>query len=97
MRHDPRGQPAPGRTARPSSRCWSSAIPTSTSAGDHVPEILEAGPIGLEGLDDILVKDMKNKGIHPQDIKLLPEGRRLAPGRVRRRDQGRSRRQGAAR
>jgi FAD/FMN-containing dehydrogenase/Fe-S oxidoreductase len=43
-------------------------------AGDHVPEILEAGPIGLEGLDDILVRDMKKKNIHPRDITLLPEG-----------------------
>ncbi len=39
-----------------------------------MPEILEAGPVGLEGLDDILVQDMKKKHIHPQDITLLPEG-----------------------
>ena len=31
-------------------------------------------PTGLEGLDDILVADMKKKGIHPKDITLLPEG-----------------------
>ena len=68
--------------------------PDVYTAGDHVAEILEAGPIGLEGLDDILVDDMKKKDIHPQDITLLPEGRRLAPGRIRRRNQGRSRRQG---
>jgi FAD/FMN-containing dehydrogenase/Fe-S oxidoreductase len=43
-------------------------------AGDHVPEILEARPIGLEGLDDILVKDMRTKGLHPQDVDLLPKG-----------------------
>ena len=48
--------------------------PDVFSAGDHVPEILQAHPIGLEGLDDILVKDMKIKGIHPRDVKLLPEG-----------------------
>ncbi len=48
--------------------------PDVYSAGDHVPEILEAGPIGLEGLDDVLVDDMKKKHIHPQDITLLPEG-----------------------
>ena len=48
--------------------------PDVFSAGDHVPEILEAGPIGLEGLDDVLVKDMKTKGIHPKDVKLLPPG-----------------------
>jgi FAD/FMN-containing dehydrogenase/Fe-S oxidoreductase len=43
-------------------------------AGDHVMEILEARPMGLEGLDDILVRDMKKKHIHPKDITLLPEG-----------------------
>jgi FAD/FMN-containing dehydrogenase/Fe-S oxidoreductase len=48
--------------------------PDVYSAGDHVAEILEAKPSGLEGLDDVLVKDMKKKGIHPRDITLLPEG-----------------------
>ena len=48
--------------------------PDVYEAGDHVPEILEAHPIGLEGLDDILVHDMRKKEIHPQDVKLLPEG-----------------------
>ena len=48
--------------------------PDVYSAGDHVPEILESQPTGLEGLDDVLVHDMKKKGIHPQDITLLPEG-----------------------
>ena len=43
-------------------------------AGDHVSEILEARPMGLEGMDDILVRDMKKKNIHPKDITLLPEG-----------------------
>ncbi len=48
--------------------------PDVYSAGDHVTEILESEPIGLEGLDDVLVNDMKKKDIHPQDITLLPEG-----------------------
>ena len=48
--------------------------PDVYQAGDHVPEILEAKPIGLEGLDDRLVRDMKKKHIHPQDVTLLPEG-----------------------
>jgi FAD/FMN-containing dehydrogenase/Fe-S oxidoreductase len=43
-------------------------------AGDHVSEILEALPVGLEGMDDILVRDMKKKGIHPHDVRLLPDG-----------------------
>ncbi len=48
--------------------------PDVYEAAAHVSEILEARPIGLEGLDDILVKDMKIKGIHPRDVKLLPPG-----------------------
>ena len=48
--------------------------PDVYAAGDHVPEILEFKPTGLEGLDDVLVRDMKKKGIHPQDITLLPQG-----------------------
>src|SRR5205823_7001834 len=44
--------------------------PDVFGAAAHVPEILEAHPIGLEGLDDVLVQDMKTKGIHPGDIKL---------------------------
>ncbi|WP_390677853.1 FAD-binding and (Fe-S)-binding domain-containing protein [Aquisphaera giovannonii] len=48
--------------------------PDVYQAGDHVAEILEAKPMGLEGIDDVLVSDMKKKHIHPQDITLLPEG-----------------------
>ena len=48
--------------------------PTSTRPATTSPEILEFKPIGLEGIDDVLVRDMKKKGIHPKDITLLPEG-----------------------
>jgi FAD/FMN-containing dehydrogenase/Fe-S oxidoreductase len=44
-------------------------------AGDHICEILEHGPIGLEGIDDRLVADMKAVHLHPEDVELLPEGR----------------------
>ncbi|MFL5313186.1 MAG: FAD-binding and (Fe-S)-binding domain-containing protein [Myxococcales bacterium] len=44
-------------------------------AGDHIPEVIEAGPIGCEGIDDVLVADMKRMHIHPQDTQLLPEGK----------------------
>jgi hypothetical protein len=37
-------------------------------------EVLAHRPIGLEGLDDVLIDDMKKKGLHPQDIPLLPDG-----------------------
>jgi len=44
------------------------------AAADHVMEILEYGPIGLEGIDDGLVGDMKRKSLHLDDVALLPEG-----------------------
>lgn len=43
-------------------------------AGDHVEEIMAHKPIGLEGIDDKLVRFMKTKGLHPEDIELLPDG-----------------------
>jgi len=48
--------------------------PDVYSAGDHVMEVLAHKPIGLEGLDDRLIEDMKKKHLHPQDARLLPEG-----------------------
>src|SRR5918912_446527 len=48
--------------------------PTVYEAGDHVTEILEYGPVGLEGLDIQLIKDMQEQGMHSKDIPLLPEG-----------------------
>jgi len=44
-------------------------------AGDHVPEILEFKPIACEAIDALLVENMKIKGLHPRNLKLLPEGR----------------------
>ena len=49
--------------------------PDVYAAGDHIPDILRAKPIGLEGMDDRLVEDMTKMKIHPDDVKLLPEGR----------------------
>jgi hypothetical protein len=31
-------------------------------------------PIGLEGLDDLLIEFMRRKGLNVQDIPLLPQG-----------------------
>jgi len=44
-------------------------------AADHVLEVLEHEPTGLEGVDHVLIEDMKAVGMHPQDIELMPEGR----------------------
>ncbi|HET7871086.1 MAG TPA: FAD-linked oxidase C-terminal domain-containing protein, partial [Terriglobales bacterium] len=49
--------------------------PDVYSAADHVPEVCEARPIGLEGMDEVLIENMKKKGLHAQSIKLLPEGK----------------------
>ncbi|HXF10792.1 MAG TPA: FAD-binding oxidoreductase, partial [Desulfuromonadaceae bacterium] len=48
--------------------------PDVYSAGDHVPEVLAQEPLGLEGVDDVLARNMKKLGMHAQDLKLLPEG-----------------------
>ena len=49
--------------------------PSVFEAGDHIPRIRDFKPIGCEGMDDLLVEDMKKKGIHPEDVQLLPPGR----------------------
>ena len=40
-----------------------SAIPTSIRLATTCREMLEHKPIGLEGIDDLLVEDMKAKGM----------------------------------
>lgn len=44
------------------------------SAADHVMEVLSFEPVGLEGIDDRLIQDMKAIGLHPDDVSLLPTG-----------------------
>ncbi len=44
------------------------------SAADCVPHVLAHRPIGLEGMDDRLVGDMKAVQLHPASLRLLPEG-----------------------
>jgi FAD/FMN-containing dehydrogenase/Fe-S oxidoreductase len=43
-------------------------------AADDVPRILESDPIGLEGFDDLLVRDQQFKRMNPHGIALLPPG-----------------------
>ncbi|HEX2934783.1 MAG TPA: FAD-binding and (Fe-S)-binding domain-containing protein [Bacteroidales bacterium] len=43
-------------------------------AGAHIPEILKFKPIGLEGLDDLLINFMHKKGMHPSELSMLPKG-----------------------
>ena len=49
--------------------------PDVFAAADEVPELRAFGPIGLEGIDERLVEDMKKKRLHPERLKLLPDGR----------------------
>ncbi len=44
------------------------------AAGRDVPEIIEFGPIGLEGMDGHLVAAMRKKRLNPAEVALLPEG-----------------------
>ena len=41
---------------------------------DQVPEVLTHNPIGLEGMDDLLIEYTRRKGINPEGLALLPEG-----------------------
>jgi FAD/FMN-containing dehydrogenase/Fe-S oxidoreductase len=45
------------------------------AAADNVPVICKSQPIGLEGMDDVLIENMKKKALHLASIKLLPEGK----------------------
>jgi FAD/FMN-containing dehydrogenase/Fe-S oxidoreductase len=45
------------------------------TAGDHVPDVREHRPLGLEGVDDVLLQDMTLIRQHQEDLSLLPEGR----------------------
>jgi FAD/FMN-containing dehydrogenase/Fe-S oxidoreductase len=49
--------------------------PDIYTAADHVPEVCKSQPIGLEGMDEVLINNMKKKSLHLQSIKLLPEGK----------------------
>lgn len=49
--------------------------PDVYQAGDHIPEILESKPMGLEGIDYFLIENMKKKGLHVKDLSSLPEGK----------------------
>src|ERR1700733_4528077 len=50
------------------------AYPDIFQCADQVPEIMAHKPIGLEGLDDLLVAYTQAKGINSEGLALLPEG-----------------------
>ena len=43
-------------------------------AADAVEEVTAAGPIGLEGIDELLVRHSRKKNLNPKGLALLPEG-----------------------
>jgi FAD/FMN-containing dehydrogenase/Fe-S oxidoreductase len=43
-------------------------------AADDVPRVLEHEPTGLEGVDDVLIKDMTVVGLHAHELSRLPDG-----------------------
>lgn len=49
--------------------------PDLPSAGYAVPQILKHKPVGLEGMDHLLIEFMRRKGLNVDDIPLLPKGR----------------------
>ncbi len=49
--------------------------PDVYQAGDHIPEVLEFKPMGLEGIDHFLIDNMKRKGLHVKDLASLPDGK----------------------
>ncbi|HWE80668.1 MAG TPA: FAD-binding oxidoreductase, partial [Gaiellaceae bacterium] len=44
------------------------------TAADHVMQVLEHRPLGLEGVDDKLIEDMTILGMHKHDLSKLPAG-----------------------
>jgi FAD/FMN-containing dehydrogenase/Fe-S oxidoreductase len=45
------------------------------AAADDVPRVIESGCIACEGMDEKLVRDVRARGIHPDALGLLPNGR----------------------
>jgi FAD/FMN-containing dehydrogenase/Fe-S oxidoreductase len=50
------------------------AFPDPFVAADAVPSVIPYGPIGLEGIDAMLIGFMRRKHLADEDLKLLPEG-----------------------
>ncbi|HET6255246.1 MAG TPA: FAD-binding and (Fe-S)-binding domain-containing protein [Puia sp.] len=49
--------------------------PDLYDSGKHVMEILAFKPIGLEGIDDLLIRNMEKKGYRTKNLSLLPAGK----------------------
>ncbi len=49
--------------------------PDVFQAADHVPELLKFKPIALEGFDHGLIRHLKERAVHQDEIGMLPDGR----------------------
>jgi FAD/FMN-containing dehydrogenase/Fe-S oxidoreductase len=45
------------------------------AAADDVARVVESGCIACEGMDEALVRDVQARGMHPDALRLLPDGR----------------------
>ena len=50
------------------------SYPDVYQCADRVPDIMAHKPIGLEGVDDLLVEYTRRKGINSEGLSLLPQG-----------------------
>ncbi len=48
--------------------------PSIYEAADHIPDVMAHRPIGCEGMDDLLVKDIESIGYESQTLEVLPSG-----------------------
>lgn len=49
-------------------------FPDIYQAADAVPDVLKHHPVGLEGFDETFVDRYRERGLHVDDLKVLPEG-----------------------
>jgi FAD/FMN-containing dehydrogenase/Fe-S oxidoreductase len=48
--------------------------PSIYEGADHIMELLEHGPVGLEGIDHELIRDLEVRGMQTDDLEVLPDG-----------------------
>jgi FAD/FMN-containing dehydrogenase/Fe-S oxidoreductase len=48
--------------------------PSIFEAADHVPEVVATGCMACEAIDQVLVDDMREQGLHESEIPMLPDG-----------------------
>jgi FAD/FMN-containing dehydrogenase/Fe-S oxidoreductase len=48
--------------------------PSIFEAADHVPDVIATGCMACEAIDQVLVDDMLEQGMHPREIPMLPDG-----------------------